>query len=412
MHRRHFIAQTGLAGLGLVLNRPQTAQAPPQSADPTWLSTVQAHLLQAFPSPIVVDRIQLWRAQKRLILQVQSEGAQGLTVCNERMEHLVSLLHGLVIPFFSGKDARQIPALVEEVFRDERNYKFAGMPFWNCVGTVEIAIWDLLGQLAQQPVHHFLGTAQRRQIPVYLSSLTRENSAAAEVADLATRLANTGAQAIKIKVGGRMRNTPEAEKRTQELIPLLRQLLPATTTIYADANGSYTPREGQRIAQLLEDYDVAIFEEPCAWEDYAGNLQVRRHLRKMKLAGGEQDTSLLRFAELAQRRVYDILQPDVYYQGGILRTLQVAHLAQQYGRGFAPHTPKADPLHAPFAQVAAVAPALYGFQEFPARPPQQPPSWYSPALVVNAGAINVLDGPGLGITYASDLLAKAEKLDP
>ncbi|MEZ4904350.1 MAG: hypothetical protein R2822_22680 [Spirosomataceae bacterium] len=50
--------------------------------------------------------------------------------------------------------------------------------------------------------------------------------------------------------------------------------------------------------------------------------------------------------------------PDLYYNGGILRTLQVAEMARQYGArvGIAPHTPKADPLIAPFWQVAACCP--------------------------------------------------------
>ena len=61
--------------------------------------------------------------------------------------------------------------------------------------------------------------------------------------------------------------------------------------------------------------------------------------------------------------VYDLLQADVYYNGGILRGLQVAEIARKFGKTVAPHTPKADPLIAPFWHLAAVCPNIYGLQE-------------------------------------------------
>jgi hypothetical protein len=96
-------------------------------------------------------------------------------------------------------------------------------------------------------------------------------------------------------------------------------------------------------------------------EDEEGMKTVTKALSKIVLAGGEQDSSLYRFRRLAQDKVYDLLQPNMYYNGGILRTLQVAEIAKKYDTvGIAPHTPKADPLIAPFWQVAALIPNLYG----------------------------------------------------
>lgn len=296
-------------------------------------------------------------------------------------------------------------------FLDERNYKYGGMPFWNCAGSVEIAIWDMLGRIAKCPAHQFLGIQQRQALPMYLSSLTRETTAEQEVNYLLERLQQTGSQAVKIKVGGRMRNTPEAEARTQAIVPLARKLLGDNITIYADANGSYTPEDGIRIASLLEDYGVAIFEEPCAWEDYTGNRKVKQALKKMKLAGGEQDTSYYRFKDIAENDVYDVLQPDLYYNGGILCALRVDGLATKYSKFFAPHSPKADPQFAPFAQVIAVAQNVYGFQEFPAnRVGVKSPDWYAPHIHIVEGKTDIPNGNGLGITYDETIFEKAEKL--
>jgi L-alanine-DL-glutamate epimerase-like enolase superfamily enzyme len=361
-------------------------------------------------SPVMISSVDIVRAEKELFVRVTSkDGVTGITQANQRMENLYSLLNGMIVPFFSGKDARDIEFLVDEVYRVNSHYKYAGMPFWNCVGHVEIAIWDMLGKTVAKPVHQLLGKQVRSEVPVYLSSLTRETTSEQEAADLALKLAETGSKAIKIKIGGRMRNTPEDEARTRSLLPQLRKVLGGEVTIYADSNSSYTAQEGIAAGRFLEDHNVAIFEEPCSWEDYESNRKVTAALKKIKVAGGEQDSSELRFADIIRTRVYDIVQPDLYYNGGIIRCYRVAQMAAKAGMSVAPHSPKADPLEAPFLHLATVIPNLEGFQEYPARPGQQP-SWYTPHILVKDGKLTVPPGPGLGIGYDESVWKKAEKV--
>ncbi|CAN5900318.1 arabinonate dehydratase [soil metagenome] len=367
-------------------------------------------LHQKFTSPVKITSVDIVRAHGELFVRVTSaDGVVGITQANQRMENLYSLLNGMIVPFFTGKDARDLEFLVDEVYRVNSHYKYAGMPFWNCVGHVEIAIWDMLGKTAGQPVPALLGKQVRTQIPVYLSSLTRETTPQQEAEELAAALARTGSKAIKIKIGGRMRNTPEDEQRTQALLPQLRKTLGDAVTIYADSNSSYSAEEGIRIGRFLEEHGVAIFEEPCSWEDYEGNRRVTAALTKTKVAGGEQDSSTLRFRDIIQNRVYDIVQPDLYYNGGIIRTMRVAQMAAQAGMGSAPHSPKADPLEAPFLHLATVIPNLEGFQEYPARPGKYP-AWYEPHILVKDGHLTVPPGPGLGMVYDPALWVQAKKV--
>lgn len=338
------------------------------------------------------------------------DGTKGVTQCNDRMRHLTSLLKGLVLPHFVGKDARSLPQLVDNAYRLDSNYKYAGMPLWNCIGSVEIAVWDLLGQIAQKPVYELLGRPVRDDYGVYISDFDRESEPVLIVERLLEKLDLTGAQGVKVKVGGRMANTPKYETQTRGLIPLLREKLGDEMTIYADANGSYSAREGIEIGRLLEDYGVEIFEEPCNFEDEDGMLAVNKALNGLKLAGGEQDTSAHRFRRLAQTGVYDILQPDLYYNGGILRALQVSEIARLFGgKGFAPHSPKADPLIGPFWQVAALAGNLYGLQELVYTPGEKAPTWHS-EIPVRAGRVHIPNRSGLGLEYDEGIWEKAEKI--
>lgn len=376
---------------------------------PTW---PLPSLKTAFPDPVIIRSVELLKTQNRMLLVVSAQdGTKGVTQCNDRMPNLTSLLKGLVVPHFVGKDARDLPQLVDNAYRLNSNYKYAGMPLWNCIGSVEIATWDLLGRLARKPVYDLLGKPIRRDYEVYISDFYRGGEPAEGVVErLQEKLAATGARGVKIKVGGRMANTPEDEKRSRLFVPLVRKKLGDKAVIYADGNGSFTPKEGIETGKFLEQYGVAIFEEPCTFEDEEGMRSVNAALSTIKLAGGEQDSSLYRFERMARTNVYDLYQPDLYYNGGILRALQVAKIVEQYGKTFAPHTPKADPLIGPFWQVAALAPNLYGLQEFVYNPGEKPPTWFTPNIQVQGGKMTIPNTPGLGIEYDEGIWKGAERV--
>jgi len=364
------------------------------------LHGIRSRLNDWITGPVMISSLELIRAEGKIFVHVKANGHDqtGITVCNERMDNLYSLFNGLIKPYYLGKDAKDITHYAQAIFIDERNYKYGGMPFWNAAGSAEIAIWDLLGKIASKPVYAFLGISMKTEIPVYLSSLTRDTTAQEEVEKLQEQLAATGCKAIKIKVGGRMKNDEHYEARTQALIPLIRKSLTQDIVIYADANGSYNYTDGIRIGKLLENNGIDIFEEPCSYEDYSANRSVNKNLKKIKLAGGEQDTSMRRWNDICTQNVYDILQPDVYYNGGIIRSLEVAYLAKRYQKFVAPHSPKADPLFAPFSQLIRVIPNLYGFQEYPSGAKAQP-TWYHPHINIKDGKLDLLNGAGLGIEY-------------
>ena len=408
MNRSHFLKT--LAGAAGLLSVPAHIHARLLAETlPTWSLP---DLKKAIPNPVIVRSVELLKTQGELFVVVTSaDGQRGITQCNDRMNNLSSLLKGIVSEHFTGKDARDLPQLVDNAYRLNSNYKYAGMPLWNCIGSVEIAVWDLLGIMARKPVYALLGKPLRTSYPVYISDFDRGTDPPdVVVARLAQKLAATGATGVKIKVGGRMRNTPEDDRRTRAFVPLVRKTLGDSATIYADANGSYVPQEGVEIGRMLEDNGVVIFEEPCNFEDEEGLRAVNKALKKLTLAGGEQDTSVYRFERLARTDVYDVLQADVYYNGGILRGLQVAEIARQYGKAVAPHTPKADPLIAPFWHLAAVCPNLFGLQEFVYDLKPKQPGWYTPGIRVQNGVMSIPNTPGLGIRYDQGIWKTAERV--
>lgn len=344
-----------------------------------------------------IASIELLKSSAQWLVRVRSrDGAEGIAAGSERFDYLYPIFLRRIAPFFLGKDARDIEMLVDGVYVDRSNYKLAGVPFWVCVGCLEAAVFDMLGKAAEKPVAELIGGMRRKSIPVYLSSLRRDTTPEEEVRRLARRLEETGARAVKLKIGGRMsRNADASPGRTERLVPLARQTFGDQVTIHVDANGSYDAAKAIEIGRMLAEYKVAFFEEPCPWEDFEATKQVADAL-ELPIAGGEQDTSWEKISWMIRHRAVDIIQPDVMYCGGFVRAMRVARLAAKHGMEITPHAPQAGLQWATLAQFAAAAPNLGRFQEY--NEAASPPAWMSPSLSVREGEVEVPTGPGLGVT--------------
>lgn len=377
-----------------------------QHTFPPFLNLEQTH-----SSPVIVESIEVLRSSDvYLVRSTSRDGGVGIATCNARARYLYPMLKGLVIPAFLGRDARELESLVNEVYTFQNNYKYQGTPFWNCVAYVEASLLDLLGQVTGQSVSTLLGGAWRNEIPVYLSSMRRDTSPEEEVAWISERLKQTKAQAVKMKVGGRMRNNEDSlPGRTEQLIALARETWSDAVTLYVDANGSYDHRRAIEVGQVLQDHGYAFFEEPCPFEQYEETKAVADAL-DMDVAGGEQDCNLGHFRVMIRERYVDVIQPDLMYNGGLIRALRVARMAAEAGIPVTPHSPKHNPELSTLLHFAAVVRNTGPFMEFPARLVKHG-SWYEPAFVLQeGGSIRVPTGPGLGISYDETIWEDAEEV--
>lgn len=350
-------------------------------------------LEERFSSPIRIVRLECRSTSGGMMLQATSaDGATGLAAGNERQAHLNPVLEHLVAPSFLGQDARRLEHLVDEAYRAHSNYKLAGLALNNCIALAELAVWDLLARQAGIPVHALLGPQRRRALPAYLTRLTRSTTASQEVDQVLEEMERTGATAVKVKIGGRMSGNADASPgRTEALIPALRRAL-GSRTIYVDSNGSYDAPTAIRVGRLLEDHGVAFFEEPCPFQEFEATRQVADALR-LPVAGGEQDTSLPMFSWMIRHRALDIVQPDLLYAGGLIRTLRVARMAAAAGLPVIPHSPGKGFKTVYQLHLAAVIPNLGAHIE------------QSPHPGFTGGLVHVPGGPGWGVEGADEAFA-------
>lgn len=364
---------------------------------------------QGLDRPVVIHSIRLLRKGREHFVHVRStDGAEGLCVTNERARYLYPILKTLVIPYFIGKDVRDLEGHLWELYRYQSNYKLQGLAFWCPQAWVELAILDMFGRILNKPMAELVGGIRRRWIPFYVASERRDTTPEQEVEYLQQLLQETGARAVKFRVGGRMsRNQDAMPGRTEKLISLARKVLGDQIDLHADANSSYDPPEAIRVGRMLEDVGAVFFEEPCPF-DHLEDTRLVTEALEIPVAGGEQEYSEWRFRWSIHRRVVDIVQPDIQYYGGLIRSLRVARMADLAGMPAAPH------ISGGFGFVymlifASCAPRLARYQEYK-KGVERYGEWFDPPLTVRDGALSVPTGPGVGIKDIHAVISGAEEV--
>jgi L-alanine-DL-glutamate epimerase-like enolase superfamily enzyme len=407
LNRRSFVK----TAVGLSCGAAVSSRAGEKATKPTVEQLDRAAseaLLKLDPitAPVRIASIELLRDRRNHYVRTRSsDGAVGVALTNGRAGYLYPMLQQLVIPYFVGKDARQLESLLDGVYVHNSNYKLSGVAFWCCVAWVEFSILDLLGKIARKPVGDLFGGIIRRQVPIYVASGNRDTTPEQEVAILVKEIERTGAKAVKFKVGGRMSNNADSMPgRTEGMIRLVRKTLGDKVTIYADANGSYDAPKAIEIGKLLQDHGINMFEEPCPFDYLEETKQVADAL-DLPVAGGEQETSLRRFRWMIHNDAVQVVQPDLHYNGGFIRATRVARMAAQARMKIVPHMSGEGTGCIDVLQFASFTPNIGPFQEYKGNI-EQTGQWYDPPLRLKDGAINVPAGPGLGIV--ADVLRDAK----
>lgn len=340
LSRRELLAAAA-GSVPLALSHPSTAYAA-DSVTPAELDRVAAGSLldlDGIRDPVIIESMQLLRKDGEVLVRVRStDGAEGVIAANSGwLGDTFPIFQNRVASFLVGKDARQIETLLEDLLRPQITYKLQGLALWVCVAAAEMALLELLGRISGKSIGQLFGGTRRQEISVYRASGRRGNSPEEEIDYLRQLVAETGATAIKFRVGGMLSdNRDSLPGRSEALIPMVRDAFGEQMTIYADSNSSYDAANAIRIGRMMEEHDYAFFEEPCRFDDLWETKRVADALA-IPIAGGEQEFSLRRFRWTILNRGLDVVQPDLHYFGGFLRSTRVARMAAAAGMPCTPH---------------------------------------------------------------------------
>jgi L-alanine-DL-glutamate epimerase-like enolase superfamily enzyme len=358
---------------------------------------------ELFNDPMIIESVELLRFEDSFLCRVRTvDGAEGISVSNSmQMASLYPIFVRRLQPFFIGKDARDFELLISEVYVYRSNYKLQNLALWVPLATIEFAVLDLLGKHVGKPIGALIGNIHHQKIAVYRANNYRGKSAEESIDLIRRNVEETSAKALKFKVGGRMGNMEEPAGRSEALIPLVRRTFGDEMVIYADANGSYNQQEAIHLGRLMEEHGFDFYEEPVPFDWYEETLAVSEALG-VPIAGGEQEPSLRRFRWLIAHNALQIVQPDIFYFGGMIRSMKVARMAEVLGTPCVPHISGSGLGYVYMMHFVSVLPNAGPYHEFKGFNKNLPFDCPTSTLQSANGEVVVPSGPGLGITIDPD----------
>jgi L-alanine-DL-glutamate epimerase-like enolase superfamily enzyme len=362
---------------------------------------------ELFKDPVIIQSVELLYGKKQYICRVRSkDGHEGISVSNaQQMDLVYPIFVNRIAPFFIGKDARDLDALIPAVTVHGSTYKLQSLAIWVPIATMEFAILDMLGKMANLPMSLLISDkVYNKKINVYQANGDRDNSAEDVIAHLKRDVAISKAKAIKFKLGGRMSHVEYPKGRSEQLIPLVRKTFGDDMIISADANGSYTVAEAIPIGKLMQEYKYAFYEEPVPFDWYDETRQVADAL-EIPIAGGEQEPSTHNFRWLVANGGLSITQQDMFYFGGMVRCMQVARMGNAFGKQCIPHISSTGLGYVYMMHFVSCIPNSGPYHEFKEFNNELP--YHCPTSTLRSddnGAITVPTGPGFGVDIDPDFL--------
>jgi L-alanine-DL-glutamate epimerase-like enolase superfamily enzyme len=204
---------------------------------------------------------------------------------------------------------------------------------------LEVALWDIAGQVAGLPVATLLGGASEG-IPAYASCGMLLAPAAR--AESALRFRDEGFGALKIRVDpNRLEEGIAAVAATRDAVGDSMAIMVDLNQgwrMAGDMSRSLDPVAAREIAAQLADLGVVWVEEPLAGTDLAGLAALRASAPGIRIAGGEMTRTFAELVAAVEADAFDVFQPDVVLAGGMLRGRTIAELALARNRWYTPHT--------------------------------------------------------------------------
>lgn len=317
------------------------------------------------------------------------EGLVGLGETFFAAEAVASWVHSVAAPYLLGKD----PLRIEQHWQG-----LNGFVGFNCTGVemrarsaVDVALWDLLGQVCGQPIHQLLGGAVRDSVPVY-------NTCAGY------RYVRGTPPGGGLPVGNwGIGSAPSARPPGpyEDLDAFLQRADELAESLLAEGI------RGMKIARALEEFEPAWYEDPIKMDDL-GALAKFADSTRVPTAASETFATRWSYRDLLERRAAGMVIYDPTWCGGITESKKIASMAEAYQLPATAHDCVGPvsfavavhlSIHAPNTPIQEVVRAFYT-------------GWYQELVTaipeVRNGSVYPLLGAGLGTKLLPDRLTRPD----
>ncbi len=371
-----------------------------------------------------------------LLQLVTDDGMTGIGEAFWGADAVEAYLHDGVAPVLASQP-ELAPVAVANALRPYVGFSGSGAELRGN-GAVDMALWDLLGKAAGQPVVRLLGGPMTPSLRVYntcagydyIKHASRQESSnwglhseasgqpyedlagfLERPAELTRSLLDEGYTAMKVWPFDRAaeasrghRIDPASLREAMTVLEAIRSEAGDRMDVMVELHSLWSLKAATQILDAVADLAPYWVEDPIRTDAVEAYRRLRERVR-VPIAAGEAMSGTRGFKPLFDAGALDVAIVDVGWTGGFTEAVRIASLAESYGVSFAPHDCTGPVSFAVSVHVAAAQPncvlaeTVRAFQH----------SWY-PVIaeglpVVENGVVQVPTTPGLGIRLRDDFLS-------
>lgn len=317
-----------------------------------------------------LETIRLGEFPAVLFLQVHTdEGLVGLGENCVGVEAVEAFIHETIAPRILGKDPLLITALHESLHQDFLGFAGSGVAVRGAA-SVDIALWDLLGQATSRPIYQLLGGKVRDRIRVYntcagsayargSSNIDRNRTAQVGTPkgreyedligflhapeDLVKSLKSMGMTGMKLwpfdeaamRSGGQTIYRKDLREGA-DIIRRVREAAGPDFDIMLEMHSLWSAPAATAIARAVEEYSLFWIEDALRHESTDALIRFKRST-SIPVTVGETTGTRWDYLRLLSSQAVDHLMIDPSWVGGITEAVKVIALASAFGVPVAPH---------------------------------------------------------------------------
>lgn len=309
-----------------------------------------------------------------------------------------------------GEDPFQVGFLWDKMYRQISNSEYCGLGI-AAISGIDIALWDIIGKIANKPVYKLLGGAYRNKVEAYATGCFFKSREFPNIVEdtkkEVQKYIDQGFKKVKMKIG-------LGVEKDLERIDAVREFIGDEIVLMVDSNNSYDFISALKLGRELEKRkNIMFFEGPLPVTNVEGHARLCDAL-DLPIANGENASMLNEFHRLLSNNAVDILQPDLCFAGGLTQGKKIRDLCLLFQVPLFPHV---------WGSVVGMKAAI----NFLATLPDWNTSFFSAfaplfefeqnkspmqnelddePLVLENGFISLSEEPGLGIKINREILNK------
>jgi galactonate dehydratase len=345
-------------------------------------------------TPFLVDRFLLVRVYTDE--GVIGNGEAGLWAHHGMVHRAVEDLS----EYFIGKDPLRIEHHFQAITRDTH---FMGAVISAALSAIDVALWDILGKVTNQPVYQLLGGKCRDRVKVFQNVVGDTLDERAASAQEAVEAGYVSLRTQPFFANWEQQTPTKTIGDAVAIVDAIRGAVGYEIDLGVEIHRNLRPEEAIVLAKELEPYRMLYYEDPLAPESVEAVDYIAKHIN-IPLATGERFYNIFQFKDLIDRKTVSLIRADVSLAGGYTQMKKIAGMAEAAFIGIFPHLMGSPVNIAAFIQFDASIPNFFlheaytyadPFNDLVDNPPER-----------DGGYLVVPDRPGIGLEINEAALEK------